>query len=167
MFVDTRSAQAQERLTDPLFADAVLITQYNVAVYFFAQQRALNFARSHNYPSFWIQSTDAPPGWYANGYSKPELQELKRRWLTYHARKTQGILSLLLACYNMPYRVTNSHGKEFKEYGIHNGAKCILKAWKLDEEDVKLVEKNHADCTILTRMPKTLFVEMQTPMRYQ
>lgn len=167
LFVDTRSAQAQERLTNAQFAKAVLITQYNVAVYYFAQQRALNFAQSQNEPSFWIQSTDAPPAWYANGYSTKDLQELKKKWLSYHARKTQGILSLLLACFNMPYRVTNSHGKEFKEYGIHNGAKCVLKAWKLDEKDAKKLQHKTEASAILTQLPKILFVEMQTPMKKQ
>ena len=27
----------------------------------------------------------------------------------------------------MPYRVTRSRGSQFKEHGIHNGEKCILK----------------------------------------
>ena len=61
LFSDTRSAQAASRLTDPVFADAVLITQYNVTVYHSAQKRALNFARSRNAQSFWIQAIDAPP----------------------------------------------------------------------------------------------------------
>ena len=47
------------------FADAVLITPYSVAVYHFGKQRALNFARQTEAPSFWIQATDAPPSWFA------------------------------------------------------------------------------------------------------
>ena len=56
-----RETQAAERLRDPAFANAVLVTQYNVAV--FAQQRALNFVESNGYPALWIQATDAPAAW--------------------------------------------------------------------------------------------------------
>ena len=126
---EVRRGRAHSR--SPRFADAVLITPYNVAVYHFGQQRALNFAMQTGAASFWIQATDAPPSWFASGFSEAELVEQKKKWLSYHARKTEGILSLLLACVGMPYRVTDSNGAEFKEYGVHNGAKCVLKAWQL------------------------------------
>lgn len=167
LFVDTRSTQAAKSLTDPKFADAVLITQYNVTVFHFAQQRALNFALNRSAQSFWIQAVDAPPNWYANGYTKAELLKLKKKWLGYHARKTQGILSLLLACYDMPYIVKSSHGSEFKKYGIHNGARCKLKAWHLSEQDYEALENCTDDAIILKELPKTLFVEMETPMKAQ
>eukprot|EP00973_Karenia_brevis_P045643 6321456-Karenia_brevis.AAC.1 len=67
----------------------------------------------------------------------------------------------------MPYRVTNSNGKDFKRYGIHNGAKCILKAWKFGEEDTRRLRQKNEPCTILMELPKILFVEMQTPMKEQ
>ena len=106
------AAQARERLSLPDFADSILITQFNVAVFYFAQERALNFARSTNAPAFWIQAADSPPNWFCNGYSKEELLALKKKWLAYHARKTEGVLSLLLCCYDMPLRVTHSGGPE-------------------------------------------------------
>ena len=46
------AAQARERLSLPYFADSILITQFNIAVFHFAQERALNFARSTNAPAF-------------------------------------------------------------------------------------------------------------------
>eukprot|EP00973_Karenia_brevis_P036174 4989258-Karenia_brevis.AAC.1 len=88
LYVDARAAHAKERLTDAHFANAVLITQYNVAVYFFAQQRALNFAHSQNLQSFWIQASDAPPVWYANGYTKPELLEQKKRTVILNSERS-------------------------------------------------------------------------------
>ena len=42
---DSHAAQARERLAEPHFAESVLITQYNIAVFYFAQERAINFAR--------------------------------------------------------------------------------------------------------------------------
>ena len=118
LLLESHPEQAKERLTHSSFDKAVLITPYNVAVYYFAQQRALNFARSTNAASFWIQATDAPPNWFASGFSKEELLQQKKKWLRYHARKTEGILSLLLCCYDMAFRVTDSSGPEFKKYGM-------------------------------------------------
>eukprot|EP00973_Karenia_brevis_P014349 1954286-Karenia_brevis.AAC.1 len=43
LYVDSRAAQAQQRLTDDHFANAVLITQYNVAVYFFRTAKSFEF----------------------------------------------------------------------------------------------------------------------------
>ena len=90
--LDAHWEQDSRRMADPHFAEAVLITQYNIAVFYFAQQRALNFVKHSRAPSFWIQATDSPPNWYANGYTKNELLEQKKKWLTYHARKTDGDL---------------------------------------------------------------------------
>ena len=59
--VSNDAAQAKKTLTDPAFANAILVTQYNVAVFSFAQHRALNFAHASNAQSFWIQATDSPP----------------------------------------------------------------------------------------------------------
>ena len=56
-----RPTQMKERRNDPLFADSVLITQYNMAVFYFAQERARRFARSKQASAFWIQAADSPP----------------------------------------------------------------------------------------------------------
>ena len=86
------------------------------------------------------------------------LQTQRKTWLKYHARKTEGILSLLLACYDMPYRVTDSNGNEFKEYAIHNGGKCPLKGWHLSDKDVAtLKEQPEGGTHVFQELPKTLF----------
>ena len=109
--LDTHWGQDGPRLADARFHDAILITPYNIAVFHFALERALNFAKSRRAASFWIQATDAPPNGYASDYTKEDLLAQKKKWLMYHSRRTDGILSLLLACYDMPYRVTHSNGK--------------------------------------------------------
>ena len=68
----------------------------------------MNFARVTKAQAFWIQAADSPPNWFCNGYSTEELQTMEKRWLNYHARKTEGILSLLLCCYDMPFVVKHS-----------------------------------------------------------
>ena len=165
--IDADEQQDSARLVDPRFASAVLITTYNAAAFYFGQQRALNFAKHSNAASFWIQATDAPPMWYAKDFSPELLREQKRKWLAYHSKKTGNILSLLLACVDMPYRVTHSHGTQFKEYGIHNGAKCILKGWELTERDLARVQCAEDSNIVLLDLPKILFVQMLTPMKKQ
>ena len=74
-------------------------------------------------------------------------------------------MSLLLACVGMPYRVTHSHGTQFKEHGIHKGAQCILKGWELTDKDLARVQASTDGNVVLSELPKTLFVEMLTPMK--
>ena len=101
--LDENAAISTERLQDADFAEAVLISPFNESVLYFAQQHAINFAAATAAQNFEIQACDSPPAWFCSVYSTEELLELKKKWLGYHARKTDGILFLLLACFNMPY----------------------------------------------------------------
>ena len=112
-----------------------------------------------------MQATDTPPAWFARGDSKAELLKAKKKWLQFHARKTEGVLSLLPCCVDMPFRVTHNHGHEFKEYGIHNGAQCVRKAWTLDVQDMALLANNTDGEVSLQCLPEKLYVQMETPMK--
>ena len=59
--LDAYQQQESARLVDPRFANAVLVTPYNAAAFYFGQQRAINFARHRKAASVWIQATYAPP----------------------------------------------------------------------------------------------------------
>ena len=84
-----------------------------------------------------------------------------KRWLNYHARKIEGILSLLLCCYDMPFVVKHSGGPEYKQYGVHNGSRSRLKAWELHEKDEAVIqETSNEEFIVLQAMPKVLFIEM-------
>ena len=163
LHLQSHAAQARERLADPHFAESVLITQYNMAVFYFAQERAISFARQSEAQAFWIQAADSPPNWFCNGYSTTQLEELKRKWLAYHARKTEGVLSLLLCCYDMPFVVKHSGGPDYKKYGVHNGSRCRLKAWKLHEKDETTIQSNTTDeMIVLQAMPQ---IEMERDLK--
>ena len=96
LFLDEHPEIAKHRLQDPAFAEAVLITPFNDSVFYFAQQRAINFATATGAQSFWIQASDCPPAWFCSGYSTEDLLQLKKKWLSYHARKI-GRDSLIVA----------------------------------------------------------------------
>ena len=156
---------ARAQLADSKFAESVLITQYNMAVFYFAQERAIHFARATKAQAFWVQASDSPPNWFCNGYSVKELEDLKKKWLSYHARKTEGVLSLLLCCNNMPFVVKHSGGPEYKKYGVHNGSRCRLKAWQLDEKDeANLHLHDGEEFIVLEAMPKILYIELEKPL---
>ena len=91
----TDPAGASEKLRNPTFGDSVLITPYNQAVTCYGTQRARNFAASTQHQLFWMQAVDTPPAWFCNNYTKADLLTMKKKWLAYNARKTEGILSLL------------------------------------------------------------------------
>ena len=91
---------------------------------------------------------------------------MKKRWLNYHAKKTEGILSLLLCCYDMPFVVKHSGGPEYKKYGVHNGCRCRLKAWELHKKDEALIQESSSEeFIVLQAMPKVLFIEMEKPLK--
>ena len=77
LFLEEHLKKAGERLQDPAFAEAILITPYNDALFYFAQKRAINYARATGAASFWIQAADAPPAWFTSGYTTEDLLELK------------------------------------------------------------------------------------------
>ena len=120
------------------------------------------FARHHKRQLFWIQAEDIPPAMHFSEYSSNELQELKKKWLlpTYHARKTQGVLSVLPCALDMPYRLMSSANKKLKEHGIVKGALIRLKAWELHEEDAAMMKTSTEDEIVLRHMPTTLFFEL-------
>ena len=99
--------EASNLLESNTFASSVYITEYNQPVCLYAQVRAQMFARHHKRQLFWIQAEDIPPAMHFSEYASSELQGLKKKWLlpTYHARKTQGVLSLLPCALDMPYRL--------------------------------------------------------------
>lgn len=162
---EVSSEDAATKINATSFADSIYITPFNKAVFYYGTKRAQKFAEATKQQLFWVQATDTPPSWFSSGYTKSELAQLKKKWLHYHARKTEGVLSLLPCCLDMPYRVTHSHGHEFKEYGIHNGAECILKGWTLDNADMDNLKDSTASEVILQHLPVKFYVEMITPMK--
>ncbi len=61
----------------------------------------------------------------------------------------------------MPFVVKHSNGPEYKKYGVHNGSRCRLKAWQLDEQDADTLTDNTDEETIVLKaMPKILYIEM-------
>ena len=120
---------------------------------------------ANNEQLFWMQAIDNPPEHYQDLFSsKDELQKKKQSWLRYHARKTGGIMSICPCCYNMPLRITHGNGYLYKEYGVHNGATCILKGWELDDTDLGSLDGG-AKQIVLRALPKKLIVQMDRPLK--
>ena len=108
----------------------------------FAQRRSCRaFAARTGAQLLWIQAEDRPPYAYFGDKSKSELQQIKRRWLapSFHARKTEGIMSLLPFADGMPLRVTDNNGVDFKKYKICKGTQCRARALTLHETDIARV----------------------------
>ena len=149
--------------------ESILITEFNRPVCLYALLRVQDFAQSHGQQVLWIQARDTPPAMHFGEYSQAELQALKRKWVepTYHARKTEGILSLLPCTYDLPCRVTNGNGKQCREYKVHNGTRCRVKAWSLTAADEQMLRSCTDAEVMLADMPLTLYVELQGEDRKQ
>ena len=92
---------------------------------------------------------------------------MKQRWLQYHARKTEGILSLCPCCKGMPMRLTSGNSHLAREYGIHNGATCVVQGWELDPLDEKELVASKEAQVVLRALPKKLIVRMDRPLSKQ
>ena len=119
----------------------VLITKYNKPVTNYGLQRSRLFALIKKQQLFWIESEDSLPKAHFGDLSTQELQELKRKWNHYHARRSEGILSFTPATYDLPVRVTNiGNATQFKKHGVHKGTLCRMRAWTLHSEDMLVIE---------------------------
>ena len=61
----------------------------------------------------------------------------------------------------MPYRITDNHGKDYKEYNICKGTMCRAKALQFHEIDEARLENSDAPELVLTHLPLVLFVEIE------
>ena len=109
---------AAQRLAEERFKRCVLITPFNKAVFQFSIHRAQTFAAAAGEQLFWMQAVDRPPAWFAGTLGTEELEKVKRKWLQYHARKTEGVLSLCPCCHGMPLRITNGSSALCREFGV-------------------------------------------------
>ena len=93
--------------------------------------------------------------------------EQKEKWKspTYHARKTEGISSLMPAAYGMMWRLTGGQGAHFKECGIHNGTKNRVRAWTLHAEDEKQVGDSCDREVVLKHLPSVVWLECDQDLR--
>ena len=77
---------------------------------------------------FWTQAADQPPTWFVGEHGAEELQGQKMKWLQYHSRKTEGVLSLCPRCQGMPMRIANGSSALCREFGVHKGSTCTLES---------------------------------------
>ena len=163
----THPDQAEILLKSDRFADAILITPWNDAVFAFANMSARIFAYGTRQQLYWAQASDWPPNHFASDYTQSQLEAMKKNWLHYNSRKTGDILSLLPLCLNMPLRVTHRGQDGWKEYGIFKGALCKFKGFELGDADKTWVHESSNNEIILREMPKKLYVEMDREMPKQ
>ena len=114
-----------------------------------------------------MQAIDNPPAWFADSMSKPELEAMKHKWLQYHAKKTEGVLSICPCCYDMPVRITHGNGFLFKEYGVHNGSCGTVKGWQFADADVEEWKTTPDRQIVLKALPKRLVIFLSRPMKKQ
>ena len=165
--IDTDAESAARKLSDARFSKCVLITPYHRAVFQFSAHRAQSFARAQGHQLFWMQAVDNPPLQVTEGHSKADLQEMKKRWLQFHSKKTEGVLSLCPCCRDMPVRVTSGKVYKSKEYGVHNGSCGILKSWELAQDDIEMLKTATDEQIVLKRLPMKLIIQMDRPLKQQ
>ena len=67
----------------------------------------------------------------------------------------------------MPCKITSGKGARFKEYGLHNGSRCYLRAVSLHEEDAVRLQGNEDDEVVLDHLPQALWMEVESGLKQQ
>ena len=148
-------AECSQILQTQRYEECLFITEFNKPACLYALRQAQAYANSKDEQLLWIVASDQPPVEYFGDYSSEELEKLKRKWLnpTYHAKKTEGIPSLMPGVYGMPVRLTTGKAKFASEYGLHNGARGGLRGWELHPDDLASLSTNASNEVILTHLP--------------
>ena len=162
--VEADPLSAAEKLADDRFKKCVLITPFNKAVLQRSIHRARTSASAKREQLFWMQAVDKPPAWFAGTRGVEEIERMQRKWLQYHARKTEGILSLCPRCHGMPMRIASGNSGLCREYGVHNGAACTAAGWALEASDKEALENCPEAQVVLRSLPKKHIVHMDRPL---
>ena len=67
----------------------------------------------------------------------------------------------------MPMRITSGNNALYREYGVYNGATCVVHAWELEEVDKEALEKSQDSQVVLKALPKKIVVCMDRPLKKQ
>ena len=70
-------------------------------------------------------------------------------------------MSLFPFALDMPLRITDNNGKDYKQYNICKGTQCRAKALQLHDVDQKRVDNSTDTELVLTHLPTILFVEVE------
>ena len=161
--IAAESSRVCALLRTPKFAEATYITGFNHSANLYALHRARIYAQSKGYRILWLQAEDRPPFSHFGHLSHRELAKKKKAWLhpRFHAKKTEGIMSLLPFANDMPLRITDNNGRDYKQYNICKGTLCRAKALHLHDVDVERLETSDDAEIVLTYLPTVLFVEIE------
>ena len=160
---------AELTLQSERYSDSVYITECNKPVCVYGMMRAKNFARVRKQQLLWIQCEDTPPTEHYAHYNNEELMTEKKKWNSpnYHARKTDGIPSLMPLIFDMPWRLTGGQGEHFKECGIHNGTRGRVRAWSLHKDDENKLEECDDPEIVLEHLPLVVWLQSDQELRAQ
>ena len=126
------------------------------------------FAQTKKQPLLWIEAEDSFPKAHFDEHGTEELRALKRKFMYYHARRTEGILPLMPCTYDFPMRVSNVGNRvKYKRHGVHKGTLCRIRAWTLHEEDTALIENSTEPEVCLKHLPLCLYVEVVGGLKEQ
>ena len=116
-----------EETADLKFADAPLIHPWNAPKYDAAIVRAQDYARRAQKVLLWCVAEDRPLSLEHRTLSDEELNEKRETWVTYHDKKTGGVMGFLPMVQDMPLSVTVTEQKNKKV--MFKNRRCRLFGW--------------------------------------
>ena len=64
-------------------------------------------------------------------------------------------------------RNTSGNSAVYREYGVHNGATCVVQAWELDPLDQEMLRDSQDSQVVLQALPRRLIVRMDRRLNEQ
>ena len=98
--------------------------------------RAEYFARERGLLLNWVTAHDTPLFRDDLALSKEQLDEKRRRWLTFHDQQTSGILGLLPLVKGLPVRLTETISRQLK---LSKNKRGVIAGWTLHSDEASEV----------------------------
>ena len=67
----------------------------------------------------------------------------------------------------MPMRITSGNNALYREYGVHNGATCVVDSWELEAVEREALENTDDAQVVLQCLPKKIIVRLDRQLKQQ
>ena len=98
--------------------------------------RAEYFAKERGLLLNWVTAHDTPLFRDDLALSKEQLDDKRRRWLTFHDQQTSGILGLLPLAKGLPVRLTETLSRQLK---LSKNKRGTIVGWTLHSDEASEV----------------------------
>ena len=148
----TTAREADPTLHQPPFDIAPALYARNVPRYYTILLRARQYAQTNNLVLHWNMARDVPLHRDDRDLPKDQLDQKRKRWLTFHDQQTAHIASQTPLAINLPVRLTDSVDRR---RGLFRGRRGRIVGWAPHPEEAPIIVDGER---LLTKMTRVIYV---------